>query len=356
MTHARKQLPKYCHHKGTGRAFVRIEGKMYYLGEYGSAASRREYDRIIGEFVANGRQAFRDPDEILVEYLVARFIDHMEAECRYCDGTKKRLTMLLQLLDNLYGKSPVSHFTPTALKAIRRRFLDDGLGRDTINSYIGTIKQFFDWGCEEEIVPATVSGALRTVKALQKGRSSAIEYEAIQPVDDDIVEKTLKHIRSTQIRDMIRVQRLIGGRPQDVHNMRCCDIDRSHEIWKYTAFTHKTKHRGKIRELAIGPKAQLILSRYFAQSVDNPEQFVFSRSEARYFERRYGQTITTACKKAGVPPWTPNQLRHAAGTEIRERFGLDHAQASLGHSSARITETYAKVSFDKAVKVAKEIG
>jgi len=41
--------------------------------------------------------------------------------------------------------------------------------------YINTIKQVFNWGCEEEIVPAEVAGALRTVKSLQTGRSAAVE-------------------------------------------------------------------------------------------------------------------------------------------------------------------------------------
>jgi hypothetical protein len=50
MIYARKQLPKYCRHKSSGRAFVRIGGKMYYLGKHGSQASRRKYDRIIAEF------------------------------------------------------------------------------------------------------------------------------------------------------------------------------------------------------------------------------------------------------------------------------------------------------------------
>jgi len=60
MLYSRKQLPKYCRHKSSGRAFVRIGGKMYYLGKYDSEASKREYDRIIAEFVANGRQPFVD--------------------------------------------------------------------------------------------------------------------------------------------------------------------------------------------------------------------------------------------------------------------------------------------------------
>jgi hypothetical protein len=59
------------------------------------------------------------------------------------------------------------------------------------------------------------------------------------------------------------VQRLISGRPQDIFNMRFCDVDRTGEIWKYTPYTHKTRHRGKIRMIPIGPKAQQILLKYF---------------------------------------------------------------------------------------------
>jgi len=47
---------------------------MYYLGKYGSTASRPEYDRIIAEFVANGRQPFAHPDTILVESLIVRYL------------------------------------------------------------------------------------------------------------------------------------------------------------------------------------------------------------------------------------------------------------------------------------------
>ena len=154
---------------------------------------------------------------------------------------------------------------------------------------------------------------------------------------------------------MVRVQRFICGRPQDIHNMRPCDIDRSDEIWKYTPFTHKTKSRGKTRELPIGPKAQKILLPYL-ENCSDPDQFVFPRPKAKNYDRHYSNAIRNACKKAGVPPWTPNQLRHTGGTEVREKFGLDSAQAMLGHSSAQMTEIYAKVSYEKAAKVAKEIG
>jgi len=76
MIYARKQLLNYCQHKSSGRAFVRIGGKMYYRGKHGSQSSRREYDRIIAVFVANGRQAFYAPDEIPIESLVVLYLDY----------------------------------------------------------------------------------------------------------------------------------------------------------------------------------------------------------------------------------------------------------------------------------------
>ena len=33
--------------------------------------------------------------------------------------------------------------------------------------------------------------------------------------------------------------------------------------------------------------------------------------------------------------WSPNQLRHAAATEVRKQFGLEAAQIILGHSRGR---------------------
>ena len=134
MPYARKQLPKYCRHKTSGRAFVRIGGKMYYLGKYGSEASRKEYDRIIAEFVANGRQAFHRPDDILIEQLIIRFLDYVTNERVYSATAKDRLQRVLQHLNRLYGKQPIASFNAMSLKSMRRQFLENGLSRGTINS------------------------------------------------------------------------------------------------------------------------------------------------------------------------------------------------------------------------------
>jgi len=66
--------------------------------------------------------------------------------------------------------------------------------------------------------------------------------------------------------------------------------------------------------------------------------------------------INRASKRAKVPAWTAMQLRHSAATEAREAFGLDAAQARLGHKSADITQVYATVSERHAMQVALALG
>jgi hypothetical protein len=46
-------VPKYCLHKPSGRAYVRIHGKVTYCGDYGSAKSKQEYGRLVAELAAN---------------------------------------------------------------------------------------------------------------------------------------------------------------------------------------------------------------------------------------------------------------------------------------------------------------
>jgi integrase len=70
----------------------------------------------------------------------------------------------------------------------------------------------------------------------------------------------------------------------------------------------------------------------------------------------YRRAIAYACKRAGVPQWHPNQLRHNAATRLRREFGLDVARAVLGHSSPVVTEVYAELDQAKAAEAMARIG
>jgi len=54
--------------------------------------------------------------------------------------------------------------------------------------------------------------------------------------------------------------------------------------------------------------------------------------------------------------WSPNQLRHAAGTEVRRRYGLEAAQVVLGHAEADVTQVYAERDHALAAEIMQKIG
>ncbi len=187
---------------------------------------------------------------------------------------------------------------------------------------------------------------------------------------------------------MIQVQSLTGMRPGEVVIMRGCDLDTSGQIWSYVPASHKTEHHGRRRIIYIGPRAQQIIKQFLKPDVseylfsprDAMDEFQSKRRANRqtpmtpsqrrrrrkknplrspsehYTTQSYGYAILKACDKAGVPQWSPNQLRHNAATFLRKQYGIDVARVILGHSSPAVTEVYAELDRTKAIQVMAEVG
>lgn len=69
-----KTPPKYRKHKASGQAIVTIDGKMFYLGPHGTKTSKQEYDRLIGEWLANGRSLPTTVKVMTVSTLAAAYL------------------------------------------------------------------------------------------------------------------------------------------------------------------------------------------------------------------------------------------------------------------------------------------
>ena len=71
-------IPKYRKHRARGQAVLDLAGKTKYLGPHGTKASRLEYDRLIGEWLAAGRPTHQadDPSDISVSEVCAAFWKH----------------------------------------------------------------------------------------------------------------------------------------------------------------------------------------------------------------------------------------------------------------------------------------
>ena len=221
---------------------------------------------------------------------------------------------------------------------------------------------------------------------LLPGRTVAPERPSIKPVDDAIVEATLPHL-SLIVANMVRLQLLTAMRPGEVCVVRPRDVDRSGDVWQFQPHKHKGTWKGRERIICIGPQAQEILRPYLER---DPESYCFSPRESRLWWRAkrriervtavqpsqldrsmakptrqpgskfstqsYQKAISRACVRHGIPHWAPNQLRHSAATKIRNQFGLEAAQAILGHSRADVTQVYAERNNRVGLEVLKQIG
>jgi integrase len=378
--------PKYRKHKATGQAVVTINGRDHYLGPHGSIASRKEYDRLIGEWIANGRAAPPQADVTIVELLAT----YKRFAKSYYGGSGEYENTLLSIkpLQTLYCREAVAEFGPLKLKAVRQKMIEADLCRNEINKRIGRIKRIFRWGVENEIVPATILHALQAVRGLAQGRSEARESAPVKPVPEAFVDAIRGRV-APQIWAMIQLQRFTGMRPGEVTTMRTIDVDTSGKVWVYSPAQHKTAWRGHQRKIFLGPRAQAVLKPWLRTDL---EAYLFQPIEAQawrreqkrlarvtplscgnragtnvktkpkrkpgtlYDPRAYHQAIRQACLKADVPTWHPHQLRHNAATWLRKEFGLDVARVVLGHRSPRITEVYAELDEAKAAEVMAKVG
>jgi integrase len=304
--------PSYRRHRSSGQAIVVLNRQMIYLGPWKSKASREAYDRIIGEWFANGRRLPRQtrsagaapagaaPADISVAELIVRFMEHAETYYRHGDGTQTdeiwAFRSVFKILNRLYGRTAAADFGPLALESCRNAMIEKGWVRRNINNMVGRIKLVFRWAVSREILPADVHTSLSTLAGLRMGRSDAKESAPVRPVADDVVEATIRHLSPT-VAAMIQTQRLTGARPGEICSMRIGDIDRSGAVWLYVPKAHKTLHHGHARRIFIGPKAQAVLAP-FMRKID-PAAYVFSPADA---ERERRDAMHAARVAGGTPP------------------------------------------------------
>ncbi|WP_165065631.1 tyrosine-type recombinase/integrase [Paludisphaera rhizosphaerae] len=389
------RTPSYRLHKGSGQAVVTIGGRDIYLGVYGSDASRRAYDRLIAEWLANGRRLRGDHPPTVAEIVVA-YLGYVDSRYRSNEPTSIRTA--LKPCRELYGTVEATAFGPLALKAVRRRLLDSGICRSLVNRRVQAIVRMFKWAVGEELISSSTWEALRAVEGLRRGEASTRETEPVRPVDDQVVAATLPHV-PRQVAAMIQLQRLTGARPGEVASMRGCDLDATGKTWIYRPASHKTAHHGKERTIFIGPAAQDVLLPFLRvdpteplfqpkeadqdrvaalrasrktkvqpsqvdRSKPNPKRKPGTMYTAASYRRAIARGVEKANearrekdpKAAPIPDWHPHQLRHSAATALRREFGLDVARAVLGHTSPVVTEIYAEMDQAKAREAMERVG
>jgi integrase len=171
-----------------------------------------------------------------------------------------------------------------------------------------------------------------------------IGFEAI-----DLAEETMRLVAANAYHEAGRERDavlLISDRTRLVVSIAGCIVDPT-----ATVFSPAREREERHRVARQNRKSKVPPSQQNRRKV-NPQRVP---SEA-YHPRAYTAAIAVAAKKAGIPHWHPNQLRHAHATRVRKEFGLEAAGAALGHSKMSATEVYAERDTQLAITVAMKLG
>ena len=206
------QVPTYRHHKGSGQAFVQVQGKRHYLGKWGTADSKERYARFIVALADNPALLAPPgppPADLTIIELADAYWTHAQGYYAGAASSLDRVKVALGLLRELYGRTEAAQFGPLALETVRHDLIRRDCSRGYVNHITAAIKRVFKWGVAKEMLPAAVFQALSALDGLKRGRSKARETAAVKPVDDAVVEDTIQHLPA-HIAAMVRVQRLTG--------------------------------------------------------------------------------------------------------------------------------------------------
>ena len=383
------RIPSYRRHRASGQAVVTLNGVDHYLGKWNSPESKAEYDRLTSEWLVR-RRRFTEPGagpaEILVKELILGYWAHVSATLPDVEAEKVKLA--LKPARQMYGDIPAAKFGPVAFKAVRTKLVDSGLSISTIRDRMGIIRRMIGWGVENELLPGDALHRIKSVAPLRVRRDRVKPRKKVQPAPEEHIEAILPHVNPT-IRAMVELQALTGMRPGEVWQMTTGQINRSGELWLYGPEKHKTIDWGKDRTIPLGPKAQELLRPWLKADPDatlfspreaaerhyeasrRPDQPARKTTKAKsrkrkktpawhrheaYNKNSYAQAIARGCVRAGVPVFTPNQIRHTYATRIRREYGLEAAQVLLGHSKADVTQIYAERNMSLAAEIARKIG
>ncbi len=380
-----KTPPKYRLHRPSGLAVVTIDGRDHYLGRHGTKASRELYARLIAEREqADGRPIQPRRALSIVELCLAHW-----RWARENVNLTDDIRAMIQVLRQTHARCEVGAFGPRALKAVRAEMVKAGWSRKTVNKRVSALRRMFRWGVAEELVPVEAHHALMTVEGLRRGELGVKESEPVQPVPLADIDAVLDHL-TPPVRAIVLLQLHTGARCGELVGLRPVDIDVSGDVWRADLREHKGTHRGRVRTLWFGPRAQAVLRPFLDRPAERPlfrpvegmqafrDVQTAQRTPPTHHGNRVGsnrkakpakkpgetydtssvrRALAKACRRAGVDVFSPHRLRHTAAMQYRAAAGVEAASCVLGHGSIELTaRVYATRDEDLAKGAAMQHG
>ena len=220
-----------------------------------------------------------------------------------------------------------------------------GLSARSIQRALSSIRSFFNYLLDEEVVETNPAANISSPKSAQL---------LPKALDTDLVKRLLdfKPQGNIEIRDKAMVELLYssGLRLSELCGLNMESISIKERLCRVVGKGNKT------RDLPVGEKAiqslrDWLLVRENISSDANKALFL-NKNGKRISTRSVQLRLERLSKKRGLPMVNPHMLRHSFASHILESSGdLRAVQEMLGHSDIGTTQIYTKLDFQHLSKV-----
>jgi len=245
-------------------------------------------------------------------------------------GTAQTHRVNLNRILPVLGDRPAQEITPDDVAALVSRLHGDGLRRESIRKTLNTLSMVLEHAGRN---PNPAKD--KRVRLPQEDRA-----EVHPPTADHVI--AVYRLLPTRYRLPLLVLDACGMRVSELETLTWGDVDEPERRFRVSQAKAKTKTARWV------PVPEVLFERIVEES-PREDRDLHAQVFDRFGADRFRTSITRACKAAGIPAYSPHDLRHRRAS-LWHLSGVPAVQAAswLGHSAQEHLRTYAHVVIDRS--------